>query len=162
MPTTYERLIRLAEETFDMRDDPEQLSMTEDDFTQLGQIHPAALSEHRVDNAPVAWMLLFPTTGELMRRFLRGKIGERQLLHETPIGASYDAVYICSALVLEEYRRQGIARRLALDALQRMRADHPVDTLFIWVFTEGGDRLAASIADASGLPLLKRKDREQP
>ena len=39
------RLIRLAEETFDARNDPEQLSMTEEDRARLLALHPATLSQ---------------------------------------------------------------------------------------------------------------------
>jgi GNAT superfamily N-acetyltransferase len=111
---------------------------------------------------PVAWMLLFPTTHALMERFLREDIGEVKLLHETPLDGPYEAIYICSALVLEEYRRQGIARRLAADAIRRIMADHSIRSLFIWAFTEAGDRLADTISAETGLPLFRRKKREYP
>lgn len=162
MQTNYHRLIRLAEETFDARNDPEQLSMTEEDRARLLALHPATLSQEADEHGPVAWMLLFPTTHALMERFLREDIGEVQLLHETPLDERYEAIYICSALVLEEYRRQGIALRLAVEAIRRIMADHPIRSLFIWAFTEEGDRLANAIAAATGLPLYKRKKREHP
>ncbi len=160
--SNFERLIRLAEETFDARNDPDQLNMTDADRAQLARLHPATLSQQADANGPIAWMLLFPTTRPLMESFLREDIGETQLLHDTPLDTHYDAVYICSALVLEEYRRQGISLRLAVDAIRRIMADHPVQTLFIWAFTEAGDRLADAIAAAVGLPLLRRKKREHP
>ena len=53
----------------------------------------------------------------------------------TPIGASYDAIYLCSALVLEEFRRKGIAKQLALKAIEDIRKDYPVKALFVWTFT---------------------------
>lgn len=162
MVTNFQRLIRLAEETFDARHDPEQLSMTDHDWQQLRRLHPSTVSEYTDAGGPVAWILLFPTTHELMDRFLREEIGEQELLHQTPPGIRYDTVYLCSALVLEEYRRQGIAGRLAHEALENIRRDHPVETIFIWAFTTAGDRLAASIAGAAGLELRKRPRREHP
>ena len=74
----------------------------------------------------------------------------------TPVGASYDAIYLCSALVLEEFRRKGIAKQLALKAIEDIRKDHPVKALFVWSFTKEGDIAAESIARFTSLPLYKR------
>ncbi len=156
MTSNYHRLIALAESFFDAKNDPEQLSMTEEDRKKLQRLHPATMSEEADENGPVAWMLLFPTTRALMERFLTGEIGERELLHLTPDDAPYDAVYLCSALVLDEYRGKGVARRLALSALRTIMAKHDIGTLFIWPFSDAGDRLASSIALELGLPLRRR------
>jgi ribosomal protein S18 acetylase RimI-like enzyme len=157
--SNFERLIRLAEETFDAKNDPDQLNMTDADRAQLARLHPATMSQKADENGPVAWMLIFPTTRALMERFLTGEIGERQLLHETQPGMRYDSVYLCSALVLTEYRGQGIARRLARSALRAITNDHPIKTLFIWPFSSEGDRLASSLAKEFDLPLRRRKAR---
>lgn len=157
MTSNYHRLIALAESFFDAKNDPEQISMTVADRRKLQRLHSATMSEEADENGPVAWMLLFPTSCELMERFLAGEIGERELLHLTPDDASYDAVYLCSALVLEEYRGKGVARRLALSALRAIMADHQIGTLFIWAFSDEGDRLAAAIALELGLPLRRRR-----
>lgn len=162
MESNYERLIRLAEQTFDAKNDPEQLNMTEADRAQLARLHPATMSQEADADGPVAWMLVFPTTRVLMERFLTGEIGERQLLHDTPLDIRYEAVYLCSALVLTEYRGRGVARRLARAALRAIMNDHPIDTLFIWPFSNEGDRLASSLAEEFNLPLFRRKKRERP
>jgi ribosomal protein S18 acetylase RimI-like enzyme len=156
MTSNYQRLIELADSFFDVKNDPEQLTMTEVDREKLRHLHPATMSEEADENGPVAWVLVFPTTRVLMERFLAGEIGEQPLLHETPTGIVYDAVYLCSALVLDEYRRKGIARRLATTALQSIIADHPINTIFIWSFSPEGEALAASIAEGLGLPLRRR------
>jgi GNAT superfamily N-acetyltransferase len=91
-----------------------------------------------------------------MDRFTAGEINERELLAMTEPGGTYDALYLCSALVLPEKRRKGLARRLALKAIAEIRADHPIGHLFYWGFSGAGDELAASIARESGLPLSRR------
>ncbi len=160
MATNYQRLIQLAEETFHASEDSEQISMTAADRAQLERLHPACMRERRIDGEPVAWMLLFPTTTALMECFLAGRIGERRLLHDTPVGAEYPSVYICSALVLEEFRARGIARELASAALREIRARHPICALFIWPFSAEGESLAHSIAREAGLPLYIRGERQ--
>jgi len=154
--TNFDRLVQLAEEVFAIRSDPSQLNVDQEVIERLLRIHPASVSEQRDDEGPVAWLLLFPTTLELMDRFLEGSITEKQLFQMTPEQGTYDAIYLCSALVLEEYRRKGIIRKLALDAIESMRADHPIKVLFTWAFTPEGEFAAESIALSCGLPLLKR------
>jgi GNAT superfamily N-acetyltransferase len=156
MTSNYQRLLALAESFFDAKNDPGQLTMTEKDRRKLRHLHPATMLAEADENGPVAWVLLFPTTHTLMERFLTGEIGEQPLLHETPSGIVYDVVYLCSALVLDEYRRKGIARRLATTALQSIIAEHPINTIFIWSFSPEGEAFAASLAEDLGLPLRRR------
>ena len=72
------------------------------------------------------------------------------------MGTCYEAVYLCSALVLEEHRRKGITKRLALQAIGNMRKDHPLKALFVWAFSPEGDLAAETIARLAELPLYKR------
>ncbi len=154
--TNFERLLQLAEDAFAVRNDPAQLDVDEGVLEHLRLIHPATVSEEEEGNGPVAWILLIPTTTELMEAFLSGALTEKELYERTPVGGTYGAVYLCSALVLEEYRRKGIARRLALTALERIRRDHPLRALFVWSFSPEGRLSAKAIALAAGLPLLER------
>jgi hypothetical protein len=153
-----ERMIRLAEEFFDMKNDPDQLSVDGDTMARLRAIHPDTMSEESDKNGPIAWMLVIPTTHALMERFIRGEINERGLLEGTDPGGSYDALYLCSALVLPEHRRKGLARGLASRAILSIRKDHPIRSLFYWGFSPAGDALAASVAAQFDLPLFERRN----
>ncbi len=159
MNGNLQRMIQLAEEFFETRSDPEQISVTEETMERLRRIHPDTLSEETDDNGPIAWVLVLPTTRELMDAFTAGTLNERELLDMTPLNATYDALYLCSALVLPEYRAKGIAKRLAVQAIRSISAQHPIRCLFYWSFSVEGDRLASSIAKATGLPLHQRESR---
>lgn len=152
-----ERMIRLAEEFFDMKNDPDQLTVDSGTMGMLRAIHPATMMEETDENGPIAWMLVIPTTHGLMEKFIRGEINERQLLDATGPGGPYDALYLCSALVLPEHRGKGLARRLASRAITSIRKDHPIASLFYWGFSGAGDALAATVARELGLPLFARK-----
>ena len=104
----------------------------------------------------MAWILLIPTTGELMHQFLKREISERELYLRTTPGDTYDALYLCSALVLEEYRRKGIARDLTLKAVNNIRNDHPIRSLFVWTFSPEGKAGAEELSRVTGLPLYHR------
>jgi GNAT superfamily N-acetyltransferase len=154
--SNLERLIQLADNVFAAKCDPDQLDVDWQVLEKLRKIHPATVSDFDEGMGPVAWVLLIPTTQELMKRFLDKNISEKQLYEMTQIGASYDAIYLCSALVLEEFRRKGIAKQLALKAIEEIRKDHPIKAIFVWSFTNKGDMGAESIAKHTSLPLYKR------
>ena len=156
-PSYFERMLQLAQDVFDVKNDPDQLDVNPEVLEQLQQIHPNSVCEFDDGNGPVAWVLLIPTTTELMDKFLKGKISEKLLYEMTPLNIKYDALYLCSAMVLEEYRRKGIAKRLTLDAIEKIRIAHPLKALFVWTFSKEGDLAAEELARVTSLPLNKRK-----
>jgi len=155
-----QRMIHLAEEFFAVKSDPSQISVDEEVMALLERIHPATVSEERDENGPVAWVLVIPTTRDVMDRFITRTISERDLLDQTLVGGNYAAVYLCSALVLPEYRRRGLAKRMAVDAVRSIQRDHQITDLFFWAFSEEGKTLASSIAREVLLPLHERPEAQ--
>jgi len=158
MPTNFERMIQLADEFFQTKNDPAQLSITEEVMDRLQRLHPATLSDYDDGNGPVVWILLIPTTAELERQFVSGEIGEKELLDLTPVAGPYQSIYLCSALVLPEFRGKGLAKRVALESIKSIAKDHPIKSLFFWAFSREGAGLAEVLARETGLPLSKRPE----
>ncbi len=156
MTDNYRRLMHLADEIFNVKNDPDQLDVNQDVIAKLKLIHPATVSEYNEGNGPVAWLLVIPTIDDLMNRFLENKITERELFELTPLDVEYDALYLCSALVLEEYRRKGITKKLSLEAIKRIQNDHPIQSLFIWPFSKEGFKTAETIARLTSLVLYRK------
>lgn len=154
--SNFERMMQLINDVFDTKNDPDQLDVDETVIERLHLLHPATLSEQRDDNGPVAWILVIPTTTALMTKFLSAEITEQQLFDLTGIGDSYQAIYLCSATVLPEYRGKGIARQMTLDAINAIRLQHPIEALFVWPFSKEGAALAETIARLTNLPLLQK------
>ncbi|MFI5221231.1 MAG: hypothetical protein ACHQK8_02815 [Bacteroidia bacterium] len=152
-------MIQLAGEVFDAHNDPAQLDVNEGVIGQLHRLHPASVSELSEGDGPVIWVILIPTTVQLMKEFIDEKISETELLNNTPFNKKYDALYLCSAMTLPEFRNKGLTKKIILDAIQRIRADHPIQTLFTWSFSKEGEMLAENIARQEGLSLLKRQSR---
>jgi len=155
-PSNFERMIQLADEVFASKSDPTQLDVNPEVLDHLRKIHPATVSQYDDGNGPVAWILLIPTTQELMARFLENKISEKELYELTPLHTTYDALYLCSAMVLKEYRRKGIAKQLTLDAIDKIRKDHTLKALFVWTFSKEGLMGSEALAKLISLPLYKR------
>ncbi len=156
--SNYERMIQLAEDTFAVKNDPEQLDVNEEVIEHLQKIHLATVSEYDDGNGPAAWIIMIPTTQELMSQFLLKNISEKELVERTPLHHTYEAVYLCSAMVLEEYRRKGIAKKLSMNALEKIQKEHPIKSLFVWAFTKEGDLGSEALAKAMSLPLYKRQE----
>jgi GNAT superfamily N-acetyltransferase len=151
-----ERMIRLAEQFFDAKHDPAQILVTPEVIERLNKIHPGTLTERKDRNGPIAWVLVIPTTHSLMEKFISRRMTEQELLEETPLRGRYDALYLCSALVLPEYRGRGVARRLVSKAIKSIQRQHPIQYLFYWAFSREGERLATRIAEDFALPLRQR------
>lgn len=149
-------MLALASESFAAQNDPQQLDVNEEVIGQLAQLHPSTLSEYMDGDGPVIWVLLIPTTKALMNRFIQGEMGETELLGRTPVGSSYDALYLCSALTLPEYRGKGLTKKLCLHAIRDIMKTNPIDFLFVWNFSEEGDGLSKAIASELQLSLIHR------
>jgi hypothetical protein len=159
MANNFERMVKLAGEVFAAQNDPTQLDVDEDVMEKLQKIHPATLSDYEDGDGPVVWILLIPTTIDLMQQFVSGNISETELLNKTPLNVPYQALYLCSALVLPEYRHKGLATKVGLEAIQQIRNDHPIEYLFTWSFSKEGANLAHLAANTEGLKLLERPGR---
>jgi GNAT superfamily N-acetyltransferase len=156
----FERMIHLAEEVFAVKNDPDQLDVNQEVIERLQRLHPSTVSEYADANGPVAWVLLIPTTTDLMNQFLEDKISEKQLFDLTPVNTNYEALYLCSAMVLEEYRRKGIALQLSMAAIENIRKDHAIKSLFLWPFSKEGDLAAETLSKLTLLPLYKRSEHK--
>jgi hypothetical protein len=154
--SNYERIIQLSDEVFSSRTDPDQLNVDEKVMEHLQLIHPDTLSEYDDGNGPVCWILCIPTTLDLMNQFINKEISERELYVLTPLNTKYEAIYMCSALLLEEFRGKGIAQNLAVQAIENIKRDHNIKALFFWAFSIEGEKLAEKLSGLMGLPLYRR------
>ena len=154
--SNYERMILLADEVFSSRTDAHQLNVNENVMEHLELIHPDTISEYDDGNGPVCWILCIPTTLDLMNKFINKEISERELYELTPLNTKYEAIYLCSALLLEEFRGKGIAQRLGVSAIENIKIDHPIKALFFWSFSKEGEKLAEKVSSLIGLPLYNR------
>jgi ribosomal protein S18 acetylase RimI-like enzyme len=157
MSDKLERMIALANEFFETKNDPEQLDVNEEVMGQLYSLHPSTINEYVVDGGPVCWILLIPSSIQTMDAFLSGKIGEKEILKQSLAEKKFEAIYLCSALVLPEFRKQGIAHKLSYDAIQNMKKNFQVKHLYAWPFSEDGEKLAQKISKEVGIGCELRK-----
>ena len=130
--SNFERMIQLSDTIFSSRNDPDQLNVDENVMERLQLIHPNSISEYDDGNGPVCWILCIPTTLDLMNQFINQKISEKELYELTPLNTKYEAIYLCSALLLEEFRGKGIAQELCIEAIEGIKKAHSIKALFFW------------------------------
>ena len=154
--SNFERMIQLSDAIFSSRNDPNQLNVDENVMERLQLIHPNSISEYNDGNGPVCWILCIPTTLDLMNQFIEQKISEKELYELTPLNTKYEAIYLCSALLMEEFRGKGIAQELCIEAIEGIKKAHSIKALFFWAFSKEGEKLAEKISRLIDLPLHKR------
>jgi hypothetical protein len=150
-------MLKIANEVFGSRNEPGQLQVNDEVMKKLKRLHPAAVIQHCMDDGPITWLLLIPTTVKLMEQFVQMKISEQELLEYTPLNANYDALYLCSVMTLPEYRNAGHTKAIVTSAIEQVRASYPIRFLFVWPFSMAGAQLATEVAMQVKLPLLKRE-----
>jgi GNAT superfamily N-acetyltransferase len=123
------------------------------------------MGENVNDDGPVAWTIVIPVTRRTKELFLNSEIGETELVTLTLEEMTRDrhvifsSIYLCSVLVLPEFRGKGIAKELLGKSITAIRKDHPIEELFVWAFSGEGNGLAKNIAAAMKLPLFERRSR---
>ena len=150
-------MIELADEFFEAKSDPMQISVDTGTMKLLKRIHPSTMAEIANGDGPIAWVLVIPTTEKIMKEFISKTINEHQLLQRTHPGLNYDALYLCSALVLPEERGKGLATSLLIQSIESIKRKYPITSLFYWGFSSEGKKLATAVAKEFGLPLYARK-----
>ena len=154
-------MLHLVDEFFSVKNDPSQLDVTPIVMEQLNELHPSTLSEEVIGDGPVCWILLIPSTLHTMEDFISGKISESDILKQSmdakKSSENFEAIYLCSAIVLPEFRNKGIAKKLTLDAIASIRKDFNIKSLYAWPFSEEGKKLSTLIGEVVSLPVKMRK-----
>jgi ribosomal protein S18 acetylase RimI-like enzyme len=154
MQKNLARMLEMVNSFFDMKNDPDQLQVSEAAQARLQRIHPMCLTEVTNEDGPILWLLLFPTNQALVDSFLKDEINEQELFNRTPEDSKgHDCIYLCSASVLPEFRNKGLASQHTIAAVQAMQKEFPIKSLCVWPFSKEGEQLGQYIANKLNLPL---------
>ncbi len=155
--TKLERMLVLVGEHFDTRNDPTQLDVDEAIVARLLNIHPATVVEFNEGDGPIMWLIVFPVSKSAMDGFLNGALNETQLFESAEQDKDYSCLYLCSVVMLEEYRGKGIAFDHTINSIKAIGGSFKIDSLFVWPFEDAGLSLAQKIANEAGLPLYVKQ-----
>lgn len=153
-----EKTLEIAEEFYGTSNDPDQIPITKDSFVRLISIHQETIKlETDGDHNPISWVVVVPTSKENMELFLEDKIKEKELFDKAVGEKSFEALYLCSAFTIPEYRGMGYAKKLLMDAISEFAKNKSVE-LYAWIYSKEGENLIKTLVKDLGREIKIKKD----
>jgi len=144
-----------AERMYGTSADPDQIPINDESYRKITAISPdALLCLEDAQGSLLSWSVCLPTTRELADLFCEGTITEKELFERTPVGITYDALYLCSIITLPEYQRRGYASTLLREGIARFPEANTY--LCVWAWSKGG-RALVRFAKKNGYVIYARK-----
>ncbi len=137
--------LKVAESYYGTHQDLTQIPINKTSFKKLHSFNPNTIL-YKTDDAGhiLGWIIVIPTSKELMNKFLEKRITEKELFDSTDFNQKTDALYLCSVFVLPEYRGRGVAKELSLEAIERFSQSEKLE-LFAWLYSKEGKLLAKNL-----------------
>lgn len=151
-----EKILNTAERFFGTVNDPEQMPVSKESLYKLQKLHPKTFLYKTLNNEPVSWTVVLPTSKELAEKFIQGKINERELLDMTEPKKEYEALYLCSAFTVPEHRRKGYAIEMLKEAIDGIPHAAKAE-FFVWPYSEEGGAVIKKLEEILGRKIKIRK-----
>lgn len=148
-----DKIFEITERFFGTANDPDQMPVNKESLRKLQELHPKSFIYKTDNDEPISWVVVLPTSDELMKKFLDNEINERELLNLTQPQDRYEALYLCSAFTVPEHRGKGYAAALFQEAITQIPHSKDVK-LFAWPFSEEGKQLADKLSSIFGKKIL--------
>lgn len=154
----FEKMGSITEKFFGTYTDQEQIPITIESRKKLKNLSKYGLNcALDSDGNPVSWVVVVPTSVALMDQFIKGEINEREMFDRSLPSHRYEAIYLCSAFTIPEYRKKGIAKVLMLQSIHEFQKTNPEIKIFAWVWSEDGKKLINSLDENIGNKIELRK-----
>lgn len=158
MDEIYRKMEYIAESLFGTQNDPEQILINEEANRKLRGIHQDTILWREDGNGnPISWIVVVPTSIPIMEKFLKREISEQKLFDIATEEKKFDALYLCSAITIPEYRKRGLAMELMLEAIEKF-APKKEQPLFSWPYSPEGDSLIRKLEEKLGRKILLREE----
>lgn len=150
----------IAESYFMTHEDESQITVNSETASWIARNLPGSFNIIKDGNNVIGSTFVFITKEKHMSEFLTGGINERELFQRVREEYPFrpETVYICSAVVLPEYRRMGLALSALVKSVEKIVELYQfTPVLFYWAYSPEGQRLAEKLGDTMKLQVLKRK-----
>lgn len=150
-----------VETFFAMVEDPDQIPASEENILWIQENIPDCVNLIKFNREVIGQTFIIPCTNEILNKFLGGKISENELFEEvkkkvTP--SNFRSIYLCSALVREEFRNKGFAFEALKKSIKKVCTREQVKpSLFVDAWSEEGRNLARKVAKEMNLELRELK-----
>jgi len=148
-----EKTLDIAEQFFGSQEHPDYIPITRESDQKFERINPNFMVYKLKDGEPISWILVLPTSLDLMNKFIKGDINERQLLDLTKPEEKFEALYLCSAFTVPEYRKQGYVIEMFKGVVKTIPLKDNF-SLFAWPVTKEGRKLTEKLESVLGHKIL--------
>lgn len=154
---------KLAEEYFEMEDDPDQIPATSGNRDWVFNNIPECLNVIRNDGEIIGYTFIIPSSRELMERFIDEEITDNEMFEEIKKLKFYDgidAVYLCASFIKPEFRGRGLAVKGRAKSIKKIIEKRGRDdlVLYFWSYSEEGKKSCLRVAEELGLEIKERKE----
>ncbi len=154
---TMHKTFKIAEQFYGSESHPDHIPIKAESAAKLDSISDNWFNCAFDDNnEPISWIVVIPTSIALMKDFITAKITEKQLFDSTSIATPQEALYLCSAFTIPEYRRQGLAMRLILETIGQFEQSGTKE-LFAWIYSPEGEQMVTTMQQRYGRKIYIRK-----
>jgi hypothetical protein len=153
---SLEKMLDITERFFGTANDPNQMPITKGSFYKLQELHPKTVIYKIENGEPISWVVVLPTSDGLAKKFLKGEINERELLDMTKPQEQYEALYLCAAFTIPEYRRRGYVIEMLEEAIDSIPHTANVK-LFSWPYSKEGRLLVEKLSAVLGVKILLKE-----
>jgi hypothetical protein len=153
-------ILRIAKREFETDTDKDQIQPQGAYKDPIWKRNPNALNIIKEGKKFVGYTYLIPTSKELMNRFLKRGITERELRDITiKQNPDVEAIYLCAAYIEPEYRNNGLAKKAAIKSIRAIsKGMKNKPYLFFWGYSKEGEKSAKGIANEIKFQLKKLKN----
>ncbi len=151
---------KMAEEYFELNQNPDQIPATEENGDWIFHNIPEYINIIRKDGKIIGYAFLLPCNNELMEKFLKKKINEAKLfekIKKLKFKGIPETIYLCASFLRKEFRGLGLATTAFIKMINKITQNGKNKiTLFCWIYSSDGEKLAKRIANTTGFELRTR------
>lgn len=150
-----DKTIRIAEQYYGTATDANQIPIVPASNEKLERLHPKCVLIKVINDEPVSWSVVVPTSRSLAEQFVAGTITEKELFDRTEPATMYEALYFCSVFTVPEYYRQGFATALLRESLASIPLV-PNPYLCCWIFSPEGEKMYRAVTVKYNITIHRR------
>lgn len=142
-----EKICEIAENVFGTAEDPDQVDANLENSLKLRSVDSHSILVEKEGDTLVGWAVAMPSSLENMRAFLNEDISERSLFDLSVETVKHEALYLMAVIVLPEFRRRGVGKRVITKQLDYFLEKYPsISQVYAWPWSEGGEALIQSLS----------------
>lgn len=151
---------KLTEGLWSTKTDPEIIPSKVFTYNFVTKEIPFSYNVIKEDDLVIGFTIVLPSSEEDMYDFINEKITEKELFYrilETD-RENFSCLYLCSAVIAENYRRRGLAKKSLMKQIEKFSNIYDIKYIYSWAFSDAGKKICNNISEEINIPLIERED----